>query len=274
MKLAFVRFLSLIYRLILRTGVHNIPLGRAALRWAYDTFKARFESANIQSLRPYVTAGGLVIDIGANVGFFTVRFAEWVSETGQILAIEPEQTNIADLRHAIQKKLLNTRVTVFEGVAADIDGTLYLDEHPTDSWDHKLGETGVPVAAKRIDTLIFEAGSPVVGFIKIDVQGAEIRVLDGATDTIARCQPAIFMEVHDPGLRAMGYSAKELLMRMDGMGYVAHPISAAGVQSGLTVDQAMTSVESGSLTYADFLFLATGGSTANHHRSMESSGQS
>jgi len=255
MKLAFFRLLSTIYRTLLLTGIQRTSVGRSVLNKAYDIFKARFESAHMAALRPYAMAGGVVVDVGANVGFFTTRFADWVGGTGWVLAIEPEKTNLANLRDAIWRAGVESRVTVFEGVAADVDGTLYLQKHPTDSWDHKLGKTGDPVAACRLDTLIKDAGSPDVSLMKIDVQGAEMLVLDGAAETLTRCTPAIFMEVHDPGLRDMGQSAHALLTRMAALGYCAHPISASGVMDGLSVDQAIDALESGPLTYADFLFL-------------------
>ena len=59
--------------------------------------------------------------------------------------------------------------------------------------------------------------APKVSLIKIDVQGAEIRVLRGARATIVRCHPALFVEVDDAALLAAGYSANQLFDEIEGI---------------------------------------------------------
>jgi hypothetical protein len=71
----------------------------------------------------------------------------------------------------------------------------------------------------RVDTLLAAHALPNVGFIKIDVQGAEMKVLLGSVETLARCRPAIFIEIDDAALRQFGSSAEEVLGWLESKGY-------------------------------------------------------
>ena len=56
-------------------------------------YKQYFEAGPIDRLQEFVPSGSLVIDVGANVGFFSLRFAKWVGKGGKVISIEPEDRN-------------------------------------------------------------------------------------------------------------------------------------------------------------------------------------
>jgi predicted methyltransferase len=89
----FQRLLLAGYAVAQGSGILSTRLGRRALDFACDFYKARWEAWRIDLLRPLVAPGPLVIDVGANVGFFTRRFAAWTGPAGRVLAIVPEQVN-------------------------------------------------------------------------------------------------------------------------------------------------------------------------------------
>jgi hypothetical protein len=61
----------------------------------YLVQKQYFEAGPIDRLREFVPAGSLVIDVGTNVGFFSLRFASWVGDCGKVVAIEPEDRRLS-----------------------------------------------------------------------------------------------------------------------------------------------------------------------------------
>jgi FkbM family methyltransferase len=247
------RLLLAIYAMLHRCGVTRQPWFRRLFLFAYDVYKARIEAPEIERLAAFIPAGSLVVDVGANVGFMTERFARMTGPAGRVIAIEPEAQNLADLCRRLAGKDLLPRVEVVEGVAADRPGTLHLVLNPLHPADHKIGAAGVPIAAFTIDGLLEGRGLPPVSLIKIDVQGAEPMVLDGAAATIARCRPALYIEIDPSSLDAMGGSARGLLDKLDAMGYAPHRFDgAAAVPLSVDAAAALCAEPPG---YRDMLFL-------------------
>ena len=88
---------------------------------------------------------------------------------------------------------------------------------------------------------------------KIDVQGAEMQVLDGGWQLIKTQHPALFIECDDSALQGFGSSAAALIHRMSEAGYRIHEVGHAGISTVLTPEQALARQVAGS--YTDFLFL-------------------
>lgn len=219
------RCLLATYKVACRTGVMSTRFGRAVFLLAYERYKAISDAAHLDVLAKLVQPGATVIDVGANVGFYTRRFAEWVRPGGEVIAIEPEELNVASLRRVISRHGL-VNVKAVQAVASERAGTLRLSKNPYHPADHRIGETGVEVAAVTIDELLEERGWPTVSLIKIDVQGAEERVLRGATRTLRELRPAIFIEVDDLALRSMGSSAEAVLDLLASHRYEANRVLA------------------------------------------------
>lgn len=243
-----------IYRLVKATGLLATGPGRYIFERAYNAYKTFLEAGPVEQLRPFVGDGAWVVDIGANVGFFTTRFGRWTPNGAHVLAIEPEDLNHRRLTNAVAKAGLAEKVKIIKGVVSDADGTAILKINPDHPGDHRLGEEGIPVAAYRLDTLIADLGEPQIAFIKIDVQGAEEKVLDGAEATLARTRPALFVEVHDVALRDFGSSADQLLRRLSAMDYRLHLLEKGGISLAMTVEDALSRLTSTD-DYADFLCL-------------------
>src|SRR5262249_7918982 len=160
-------------------------------------YKDRFEAGPVQLLRRWVRPKTIVVDIGANVGFFSLQFASWVTEGGRVIALEPESVNYAGLQRAVARAGLTAVVETIQAAAADVTGQSFLQLNPGHPGDHKLASTGVAVAVTTLDDLLRTRGWPEVSLIKIDVQGAEAQVLAGARETLDRFRPVLFLEVED-----------------------------------------------------------------------------
>jgi FkbM family methyltransferase len=236
------------------TGLLETTPGRWAFSRAYNLYKERLEANSVDGLKSLVTPGATVVDVGANVGFFTRRFARWVGEQGSVIAIEPEPRNFADLLDVLREDGTLARVRLIEAAAAEYNGTAHLKLNPIHPGDHKLAAdgTGIDVKTVRLDDILAERKWPKVALVKIDVQGAGERVLDGAEQTLGRVRPAWFVEVDDDHLRAMGTSAAHLVRRFAAHGYGVHKVTAEGVGTALDLSEVIAALRPGA--YQDLLF--------------------
>ncbi|MGH7787985.1 MAG: FkbM family methyltransferase, partial [Candidatus Binatia bacterium] len=152
-----------------------------------------------------VQAGMVAVDVGANLGWYSLALARRVGAEGRVYAIEPEPGNVELLTRALGGGRL-PQVEIRQVAAADYSGwmTLYLGE--SDRGDHRIfpaaGERRrLTVRAVSLDDLL--AAAPRVDLIKLSVQGAEVSVLRGLRQTLAR----------QPDLRLLCSVAPALLAR-------------------------------------------------------------
>jgi FkbM family methyltransferase len=195
------------------------PGGRVRARW--DEVIGRkllrdgsFERAEIVAMLGTVTAGSTVIDVGANVGLVTIPLA---LATARVIAVEPLPQNIEQLRGNVRRNGL-TNVDVVEAAAGAVDGSAVLHSAADPAFGSlhevvKHRATGdLEVTLRSLDSLWNELGRPVVNLVKIDVEGAELEVLEGGRELIATCSPAVLVEVGDSAtavhelLASLGYA--------------------------------------------------------------------
>ena len=236
------------------TGILSTPPGRWAFSHLYALYKERLEATAVDGLRMLVPEGSTVVDVGANIGFFTRRFAKWVGPQGQVIALEPAPANFADLTEAVREDGMGDRVALLRVAAAAYGGVAQLKLNPLHPGDHRLSPdgTGIEVTTVRLDDVLAAQKWPKVSLVKVDVQGAEACVLDGAEQTLGHLRPAWFVEVDDDHLRAMGSSAANLVRRFAGHGYGVHNVGPAGPGPALDLGEVIAALRPGA--YQDLLF--------------------
>lgn len=246
---AFVK----IYALIALTGFPSSRMGRALFCYFYRIYKNHLDGDNVEFLRQSVTPASTVFDVGANIGYYTSKFAQFVSSGGYVVAIEPEDTNVHDLRATMHRNKIAKNVRIIHGLAADRDDffRFKLDKyHPA---GHCIAEDGVEVLAHTIDGLVERFGVERVSLIKVDVEGAEEMVLKGSAKTISRFHPHLFIELDDDNLKKMGSSALRVLTLVSGWGYDIHIIENKSKTIPLSIDEALMRCQNGKSE--DFLML-------------------
>jgi FkbM family methyltransferase len=180
--------------------------GRSAASYVLGNHEPETQVLLADLLRPGMT----FYDIGANVGFCSIISARMVAPGGQVISFEPLPENVAALRH---NAAINhfSHVTVFETALSDRDGEMSfaMSERPT--WG-KLHSISVPpdrhlndikVSVRRLDSLVDEADLPFPQIIKMDVEGAENDVLEGARETLRRGRPVLLIELHGTGAQVL-----------------------------------------------------------------------
>jgi FkbM family methyltransferase len=216
-------------------------------------YKTVFEAPHVDKLREFVKPGTMVVDVGAFIGFFSLRFARWVSGSGRVLALEPHPESLARLRARLERTGLASVVDCVQAAAANESGERRLTVNTVCPVDHKLGEHGIPVATTTIDDLLAAYGWPTVSLMKIDVQGAEASVIAGARRTIASFHPVLFVEVSDSTLKAYGSSAEKLLSTLVELGYTIHRLDRKAISESMTIERALQWQKAAG--YIDLLFL-------------------
>ena len=175
-----------------------------------------FETAIvINRLKP----GNVFIDVGANIGYYTLLASSIVGMEGQVIAFEPERKNFELLRsNSIQHVVANIR-TINAGLS-DEEGQrqLYLSED--NLGDHRLFDDESRTG-QRVNLIVgdqqLQRDCERIDFLKIDTQGAEAHVVEGLQETIAANQEHLDMliEFWPYGLIQAGRSARILLSLLE-----------------------------------------------------------
>jgi FkbM family methyltransferase len=157
--------------------------------------------------------GATVIDVGANIGVYTIRAGMKVGPAGRVLAVEPLPPTIERLKCNIARNGIQN-VEVLEFAVSDHDGQTLLYDAGRQSSASFYGSGSCPsyqVEVRTIDTMVSQLQLPRVDWIKIDVECAEPQVLAGMEKTIRRFRPNILFENNAAAgssielLRAHGY---------------------------------------------------------------------
>jgi FkbM family methyltransferase len=178
-----------------------------------------FDPAELEFMRDALAPGATAIDVGANVGVYTITAALRVGTTGRVIAVEPDADYLPRLRANLERNGLgNAEVVV--AAAGDADGEVELaiaEDRAFSSIKPLVAYAGSGatrrVRQQRLDSIWDEAGQPAVAFVKVDVEGAEVEVIAGAERLLQRCRPALVVEVRpeqtEPEVRrrlaALGY---------------------------------------------------------------------
>lgn len=148
-------------------------------------------------LAEHLSPGDIVLDLGANVGFFTLVSAALVGPRGRVIAYEPLPTNAHALRHNVSLNDLRY-VEVVEAAVSDKAGTARLGANHSNQ-DGSIvthqGESAVNVRTVSVDDEMLRLDLRP-SLVKIDVEGAESAVLAGMIRTLRDAQPIVVCEVH------------------------------------------------------------------------------
>jgi FkbM family methyltransferase len=207
----------------LLSGEVTILHGPAAgLRFVAEEGKVGFtlgsEEPELQAeLARLLTPGDVFYDVGANVGFMTLVGAALVGRTGRVIAFEPIPRLAAAVRANAERNGL-AQIEVHELALADEEATARFVVPEESSGAHLAdvnagdGET-FDVQVTTLDAFLARTGAPPPTAIKLDIEGAELRALDGMRRTLATHGPALVVELHGTRepferlLRELGYEA-------------------------------------------------------------------
>jgi FkbM family methyltransferase len=213
----FGKILRLPLRLIPRRAV--LPILQGPLRgkkWIagsgnHGYWLGSYEMEKCIRFAEAVHAGGVVYDLGGNVGYYTLISAFRAGPRGRVFAFEPLPRNLDFLRrHLALNRIEN--VTVIDAAVSDRSGTVRFAEDSSTS-KGRIGESGFEVRSLALDDWIQKEGIPDPMLIKIDIEGAEFQALQGMRRMLARARPPVFLSTHS------GKVHRECLGLLESFGY-------------------------------------------------------
>lgn len=182
-----------------------------------------YEPETIRIFKESLEEGATVVDIGTNIGYYTIIAGKKVGPKGKVFGYEPNMDSFNLLQRNI---LINNfeNITSINLALSNILGerTLYFgDNKCTHSFadNRKTGKNEV-VSTDTLDNSLKKYGSPKIDVIKMDIEGAEILALEGMAETIERSpRLTIFTELYPKAIRRLGRSPVEFLEKMRDFGF-------------------------------------------------------
>jgi len=181
----------------------------------YEPFETKLIGACIKE-------GDVVVDVGANIGYYTLMFARSVGESGRVFAFEPDPVNFSLLERNVQRNGYRNVELIQKAVAAQT-GTLRLYLSETNRGDHRVYDSddrraSIEIEAVDLDSF-FKGHDGRIDFIKMDIQGSEGGALRGMTDVLRNNAGVQLLTEYWPiGLHRFGLAADEffrMLQRLD-----------------------------------------------------------
>jgi FkbM family methyltransferase len=195
-----------------------------------------YEPRTTALFKSLLKPGMVVLDIGANFGYYGLIAAQVVGSTGKVYALEPEPNNFRLLVNNIK---LNgfSNIIPLQLALSNEEGkaTLFLDK--TNLGAHSIRHRNVTadgglveIETARLDDFVqSRMETQRVDLITMDVQGAEGLVFDGADQTLRKNDLKILMEFWPYGLKNLGTDPRDLIRKLYGYGFVINVIDKAGL---------------------------------------------
>ena len=208
-----------------------LDLSDSVIGW--EIIRGRYERNELDFVRRTVKPGQTVLDIGANVGVFTITMASLVGPTGRVYAFEPLETEGALLAQSIVENNFSDRVELVPVALSDKEGSAQLisalktnnkgGAYLKDKLE--LVPAGHQASEVKLITLDTYPVKRPVSFIKIDIEGAEPLAFRGARKLLQEDRPIILSEIHPPLLWEVSRcSPAEFIAEVESLNYKCHDL--------------------------------------------------
>lgn len=197
------------------------------------SLKKSFEYSTLQLFYTILKPGDVIIDVGANSGLYSIFYSKLVGDTGKVHAFEPDIdtysllqenlklnncNNVVSYNFALSNK--ESRVEMVSFSQHDLklqsgDSFKYIKEVAED----KMNADNNTMKAFRLDDLQEFYSVSKINFIKIDVEGAELLVLQGSVNTILKYKPIIILELSGEWTNRFYYKPYQVLVFLNKLGY-------------------------------------------------------
>jgi FkbM family methyltransferase len=192
-------------------------------------FKRSFEYGTFEILSKTLKPGNIVLDIGANVGAHALFMAKIVGNTGRVYAFEPDKMTFDALKRNIDRNGYNETIIPFNLALSDKDSEVILKKPHTSS-KKNTGDAYNYISAVNeksensikavvLDDFLAQENILEVNFIKIDVEGAELLVFNGASKLLEEKKPTIITECNEDWCERFGYTVFDVLKKISTHGY-------------------------------------------------------
>jgi FkbM family methyltransferase len=199
-------------------------------------FNRYYENETNLIIQEYIKEGDYVVEAGAQIGSETLLIANRVGKTGKTFAFEPNPLMMKRLQINTTLNDFKDRLALFEMALGEQDKDLsfYIKSEETSNqgmsskyrFDNDLIE--INVRQQTLDNWMATQKIPKLDFFKMDVQGAEMDILNGASHTMSTHRPLIFLEADDLILSDTPYSIADLFKKLIHLNYTVYSIQKNG----------------------------------------------
>lgn len=193
---------------ILPNGIAVLEGDSHVSKWVQESNRLDHDQNMLPVILPYIKEGDTVVDGGAFIGDHTIAYLNAVGLHGVVWAFEPSREAFLCLKHNCP------RAFHFNCGLSDRPGYITLtrgdNKGATFGIEAEEGESVVPLDMYEM---------PDLDFLKLDIEGMELRAIRGAKETILRCKPTILVEVNEFALNRNQTTGKELISEIENLGY-------------------------------------------------------
>lgn len=216
-------------------------LMRVASRGGYppiDMTADQYERMTTQLIERLLSAGMVVCDIGAHVGYYSLLAARAVGATGKVYAFEPETGNHALLKDNIALNHYGEIIAAQALAVGNRTGSVTLHVSALDNGSHSLHHVGKPeresvqVQITTLDAFMAREGWPRVDLIKMDIEGNELQALEGMQETLARSEQLVMIVELCPSIMLQaGVTPVQMLEQLQQLSFRLFPLLESGMVS-------------------------------------------
>jgi FkbM family methyltransferase len=221
-------------RLIARGGDRDLYETRSGQRfWLNPTLYVDkclvdhgvFEEKSSSQVCKLIKPGDTVIDVGANIGYYTVMMANLVGPNGRVIAFEPTKYYGDVLRRNLEENNIRN-VQVLPLGLSDRRQKLWIDIANSSATLHTPGggksSQREEIELVTLDELFDISSMPRLDFVKVDIDGHEPLFLRGAWGTLNRCSPTVLMEVNALNYREAGFDPAKVYDELRQRGFFVY----------------------------------------------------
>jgi len=224
-------------------GLHQLRVWSGPLRGAYlrtpklsrlSFALGRYQMHVTRALDAHARPGQVVYDLGAHIGYFSLVMSRRVGPFGRVFSFEPDPANLRALRRNLECNRADN-VAVVPSVVAERSGSMVFAAFEFSSVSHIATERTpgdaslIESPSLALDDFVYRDGNPPPALMKVDVEGAEGRVLAGARRLLRESRPVVIVEVSPRTIAAVDGFFKELGYRSNVIGGDSQSLVAAGI---------------------------------------------
>jgi FkbM family methyltransferase len=232
-RLARPAYDLLLHALYERTGLERTVAGEPPLYLAprYRGITEDTEPTVFAALKDRIGPGAIVLDIGANIGWFTMLAARWAGGAGRVYAFEPAPESLAALRRHVELNGLTERVEVIGQAVSELPGEATFYAHAFNG-ENSLSANHAgrvpPAETRRVTVTTVDefcaARGVVPTLLKIDIEGFELHALRGARRTLSKHRPSVIVEMHPAKWDDAGESTASAASTLAALNYRVVPL--------------------------------------------------
>ncbi len=211
----------------------------------FATYFGGWEPETIEFIENNVKKDNYIIEVGANVGIQSLHLAQKVGPNGLVFAFEPTEFASSKLiKNCELNPELHSRIRILKNLVTNGQHSTPISNIRS-SWrtdqSKNNDELINPSLAISIDEFVDENQIPKLDIIKIDVDGYDFKVLQGAKKTISKFKPVIYIELGEIALNKQGDSVKDICNLLTDLGYEGR--LAKNPTKIITIDMALTQLK-------------------------------